>query len=106
MINSNVNTDFTNTNFAKNINNFKSLTMEKQAELNQLHGTIKNIDGFKVELTLTSEFELEDCYGNTIYIAKYNKKESVFDLINSNDFQLCSSLDEFKVIIKKYFKRK
>jgi len=99
--------DLTNPERYNDVINFaKGITVEKAQELNQLFGCVKQIDEFKINLNVLGFFELEDVYGNTLYIAKYNKKDEVFKLINSNDFQLCSSLEEFDNIIRTTFKRK
>ena len=100
-------TDLTSPEKYKAMMNFtKGITMEQSQELNQTYGCIKHLGNFKVNLDVSGIFELEDDYGNTLYIAKENKKEQVFDMIDTNDFQLCSSLEEFEYIIKTTFKRK
>ncbi len=102
-------TDLTNPQkYNDMMNQNRYMTVEKAQELNQTFGCVwKSIDSFwKVNLTLTGTFELEDNYGFVIYIAKEKQKELVFDMVNSNDFQLCDSLQEFDNVIRTTFKRK
>lgn len=102
----NQNTDLTSPEKYDLMMNFtRSLSVEKAIELNQLFGCVKNLNNYKVNLTVFGVFELEDDYGNTLYIAKENKKGKVFEMINTIDFQLCSSLNEFDNIIRTTFKR-
>ena len=100
-------TDLTNPEKYYAMNDINKLSSDKAQELKCLYGTVKLLDnGNRVFLDLFNKFFFEDGYGNQIYIAKYNKKEKVFDLINSNDFQLCNTFEEFENAIRGYFKRK
>ena len=99
-------TDLSNPEKYNDMISFRNIIKEDTLRLNQEYGCIKDLFGFKVFLRLTGIFELEDNYGNIIYIAKENVKEKVFDLIDSLDFQLCTSLEEFNLKIKSFFNRK
>jgi len=100
-------TDLTSPDKYNNMINFRnSISVEESQELKQTFGCVKIVGNFKVNLTLLNTFELEDIYGNVLYMAKYNKKDKIFNLIDSNDFQLCSSMEEFDNIIRTTFNRK
>jgi len=102
--NFNPHTDLTNPQAFLNMNSFTP-SHEQLAEYSRTYGKIKDLFGFYVEFT-GSEFILTDDYANQLYIALSKEKEKVFELINSFDFQVCSSLKEFDILIRKTFKRK
>lgn len=107
MIKTNPYTDLTNPSKYNEVMDMgqRYLTREDYQRLNQTCGVVWMMGDFKIILNC-GIFKLSDKYGNTLYIAKENAKEKVFDLTRTNDFQFCDSLEEFSVEIRKFFKRK
>jgi len=64
-----------------------------------------NLVGFDV-ITEGNSYIVEDMYGNTTYVAKTSKQSEVMALFTSPVIQDWHDIDEIKVGIRKYFKRK
>jgi len=99
-------TDLTNPQAYHNMINQNIIVVARPYD-RQYCGKIKNtVFGFDVVFTEKGKYLLEDCYGNVVYIGQWSNKDRVFSLIDSNDFLLCESLNEFRDLIRKHFKRK
>ena len=61
--------------------------------------------GFKL-LTIGNMYQLEDMYGNVIYIARTNKQKEVQALFLSDKFDNAKTINDIDIIVRKYFKRK
>lgn len=99
-------TDLTNPEAYHNMINRNTVLVERPYDKTYCGVIHKTVEGFEVEFSEKGKYFVVDSYRNSRYLSNWNNRAKMFELIRSNDFQLCDDIEEIDTLIRKFFKRK